>query len=231
MPNPVAQPVTDDELLLHPLFAELGPAELATMRRGMRSRQLAAHERLFEMGARAEHFYLVRSGQVQLFRVAPNGAEKVIEILGPGQAFAEAVMFMDLRSYPVNAAAVTPAEVLAFEMTPFLAILRESPATCLRVLGSLSMRLHRKVGEIESLSVQNATLRLANFLLAETRSAGRDAVALAVPKRVLASRLSLQPETLSRVLGALAERGVVVSDGATLRVLDAAALERIALGD
>lgn len=223
--------VPDDELLLHPLFAELDAAQLAVMRRGLRVRSLAAHERLFEMGARAEHFFLVRSGQVQLFRVAPNGAEKVIEILGPGQAFAEAVMFMDLRAYPVNAAAVTAAEVLAFEMTPFLAILRESPATCLRVLGALSMRLHRKVGEIESLSVQNATLRVVNFLLAETRSVGRDAVELGVPKRVLASRLSLQPETLSRVLTALAERGVVASEGPTLRVLDAAALERLALGE
>jgi CRP-like cAMP-binding protein len=227
----MSAPVTDEELLLLPLFAELDAVELAALRRGLRLRRLAAHERLFEMGARAEYFYVVRSGQVQLFRVAPNGAEKVIELLGPGQSFAEAVMFMDLRAYPVNAAAVTAAEVLAVEMAAYLEILASSSATCLRVLGSLSRRLHRKIGEIESLSVQNATLRVANFLLAETRAAGRDTVELAVPKRVLASRLSLQPETLSRVLAALAERGIVAGDGAALRVLDAAALARIALGE
>lgn len=235
-----ADTITDEELRLHPFFAELDAADLAAMRGGLRRVTLAPAERLFEMGQRADRFWLVRRGRIKLYRIAPNGAEKVVEVIGPGQTFAEAVMFLTLREYPVHSEALTEAEVLGFDAERFLAVLRGSPEACLRVLGGLSLRLRRRIDEIEALSLQNSTLRVITWLLQNLPTdAGAPAVgaaAAAIPvirldvqKKVLASRLSLQPETLSRVLHALAERGVIAVEGPELRVLDAARLRALAL--
>lgn len=232
MPSPDAQP-SDEELRLHPFFAELDAAGLAAVRVGVKRVVLPPGERLFEMGQRAERFWLVRRGRIKLYRLTANGAEKVIEVIGPGQTFAEAVMFFSLREYPVHSEALTEAEVLGFDADRFLAVLRASPDTCLRVLGGLSQRLRHRIDEIEALSLQNSTLRVITWLLQQlpNDAAPQRAhlIRLDVQKKVLASRLSLQPETLSRVLHGLADRGVIAVEGPELRVLDAARLRALAL--
>ena len=222
--------IPDEELRLHPFFAELDADALASMRSGVDRVQLAPGERLFEMGDRADRFWLVRRGRVKLYRIAPNGSEKVVEVVGPGQTFAEAVMFLTLREYPVHSEALTEAEVLGFEAERFLAVLRASPEACLRVLGGLSLRLRHRIDEIEALSLQNSTLRVITWLLQNLPDHGAaPVIRLDVQKKVLASRLSLQPETLSRVLHGLADRGVIAVEGPELRVLDAARLRALAL--
>jgi CRP-like cAMP-binding protein len=226
--------IPDEELRLHPFFAELDAAALASMRSGAERVQLAPGERLFEMGDRADRFWLVRRGRIKLYRIAPNGSEKVVEVVGPGQTFAEAVMFLTLREYPVHSEALTEAEVLGFDAERFLAVLRASPEACLRVLGGLSLRLRHRIDEIEALSLQNSTLRVITWLLQNLPAPGdargaAPVIRLDVQKKVLASRLSLQPETLSRVLHGLADRGVIAVDGPELRVLDAARLRALAL--
>jgi len=230
---PAAPLVADEELKLHPFFAELDAAGLDAVRVGVSRVSLVPGQRLFEMGQRAERFWLVRRGRIKLYRIAPNGAEKVIEVMGPGQTFAEAVMFLTLREYPVHSEALTEAEVLGFDAERFLAVLRGSPETCLRVLGGLSLRLRRRIDEVEALSLQNSTLRVITWLLQnlppDDGPRGERVIRLDVQKKVLASRLSLQPETLSRVLHGLAERGVIAVDGPELRVLDAARLRALAL--
>lgn len=228
---PTAGPkVAEEELRLHPFFAELDAAGLDAVRVGVRRVMLAPGERLFAMGDRADRFWLVRDGRIKLYRIAPNGAEKVVEVIGPGQTFAEAVMFLTLREYPVHSEALTAAEVLGFDADRFLAVLRGSPETCLRVLGGLSLRLRRRIDEIEALSLQNSTLRVITWLLQNLPEPGAaPVIRLDVQKKVLASRLSLQPETLSRVLHALADRGVIAVDGPDLTVLDAAKLRALAL--
>jgi len=223
--------IDDEELRLHPFFAELEPEVLAEVRAHARRVRLGPGERLFEMGDRADRFWLVRHGRIKLFRIAPSGAEKVIEVIGPGQTFAEAVMFMSIRQYPVHSEALTECEVLGFDADRFIAVLEGSPATCFRLLGSLSMRLHRRINEIEALSLQNSTLRVITWIVHNLPTGANAAleVRLDVQKKVLASRLSLQPETLSRVLHSLTERGVIEVEGPVLRVVDLARLRAMAL--
>jgi CRP-like cAMP-binding protein len=59
-------------------------------------------ESLFFQGDNATSFYLVLSGRIKLFRISPDGKEKVVEIMEAGATFAEALMFMDQPHYPVD---------------------------------------------------------------------------------------------------------------------------------
>lgn len=220
--------VPDDELRRLPVLAALSDEQLARVRRGARLVELAEGEHLFEHGQRAERFFMLREGRIKLYRLSPEGDEKVIEIIRPGQSFAEAVMFMEGKRYPVSAQALVRSELVAFDNAVFLQILRESVDTCFRVMAAMSMRLRARVNEIEALALQNATLRLVNYLLGELpEDAGDSAeIRLPAPKNVIASRLSVQPETLSRILHQLCDKGLITVQGRTITVHDVPALRR-----
>ncbi len=211
------------------LFAALGDAQLQRARQAMRVLQLQEGERLFDHGQHATRFFLLCSGQIKLFRLSADGMEKVIDIIHPGQTFAEAVMFMRGHSYPVNADALVASEVASFDNNAFLELLRESTETCFRLLGDMSQRLHALLNDIDHLTLQNATGRLLSYLACAlpADAEGGTAIELNVPKSVLASRLSIQPETFSRILANLQRDGVLSVHGRVLRVADAGQLRRM----
>lgn len=216
------RPATDlmAEIRRSPLFSALDDAQLERLRTRMTRLSLEERQPLFEEGDPAERFFLVMQGKVKLFRISVNGAEKIIEIFGPGKAIAAAVMFMESRTYPVSAQALTPAVLLSFDCKEFMTILRQSPDTCFRLLGELTQRLHQQMSEINNLCVQNATCRLAHYLLQQLPAEQKEnnEFTLDAPKHVIASRLSIQPETLSRILAKLRRRGLIDVDNKTIRI-------------
>ncbi len=218
--------ISDEELKQTLLFSGLTDTQLRRLKQCMRVIHLEPGERLFEYGETARRFFLVHSGQIKLFRISPEGMEKVIEIFQRGQTFAEAVMFMENQTYPVNAEAIVASEVLAFENKVFLGILRESVDSCFRLMADMSMRLKMRLAEIEALTLRNATLRMVNYLLRQIPEGSHAPVdiELLLPKNVIASRLSVQPETFSRILRSMSKAGVISIEGARIRVLDVEAL-------
>jgi CRP-like cAMP-binding protein len=186
---------------------------------------LTLHDRqmLFQVGDPAERFFLVTQGQIKLYRLSLNGNEKVIEIISPGQTFAEALMFGESSAYPVSATAIGDVELLAFENATFLKLLRESVDTCFRLMGDMSMRLKSLIKEIDDLTLQSASGRVAGYLWGcwDQAKTGSDRFSLNVPKGVLASRLSVKPETFSRILHNFTEQGLIQVEGSSIQVLDA----------
>lgn len=181
-----------------------------------------AGQLLFDRGQPARHFYIVIEGQVNLTLYSKGGEEKIVDILGPGQSFAEAVMFMSGPAYPLSAVAAAKSRIARFPSQEYLAILRESPETCLRMLGHLSQRLHMRIREIETLTLESATHRLVRLL--ESRlppgEAGPAEITLQESRQEIASRLSMKPETLSRILRALSDGGAIVVEGRIVKVPD-----------
>jgi len=206
----------------HHLFAGLAPAQLQRLLSASAIEDAEAGQVLFDRGQPARHFYIVIDGQVNLTLYSAAGDEKIVDILGPGQSFAEAVMFMAGPVYPVSAVAASQSRIARFPSQEYLAILRESPETCLRMLGHLSQRLHMRIREIEYLTLESATHRLVRMI--ESRlphdAPGPTEITLQESRQELASRLSMKPETLSRILRALSEGGAIVVDGRSLKVPD-----------
>ena len=168
----------------------------------------------------------VQGGKVKLFRISQDGQEKVVEIIHPGQTFAEAVMFMQRSEYPVCAEALDPVHLVSVPNVLMLQALAANPQACLHLLGHLSVRLHLRLGELETLTLQNATQRFALYLIQQLEDRSRDAaeIDLLLPKRLIAARLSMQPETLSRIIGKLREEGLVEVRGRHVRIPSVEAL-------
>jgi CRP-like cAMP-binding protein len=215
-----------DWLYKHLLFAELEEPQKTQIIAVALPVRLEAGEELFSHGQRASRFYILEKGTIQLYRLSAAGEEKVIELIQPRQSFAEAVMFMEGNLYPVSARAIVPCELWGFDMKVFRSVLQTSPAVCFRLLGRMSQRLHQLLQEIDELTLQNATMRVSQHLLraAPDQNCTCYSVQWETPKQVLASRLSVRPETFSRILQQLVQAGMIQVHGKTVEVLDAARL-------
>ena len=195
------------------LFSGLNDAQLEQVLKNIQIRSLTNGEPLFNKGDEVNHFFWLRSGLLKLYRLSPNGEEKVIEIIRPGQTFAEAILFSGkLSHYPVNAAMIEAGEVWCFCCNDFRAVLEGSVETCFQLLASLSQRLHKHVNEIDRLTLQTATDRVINYLL-QHKPADSNEVQLLTSKQTLASQLSVKPETLSRTLKKLTQEGLITANG------------------
>jgi CRP-like cAMP-binding protein len=184
------------------LFSHLASGELEKIRESAKRINLQDGQRLFTRGQLARYFYLVLNGQIKLFRLSPDGDEKIIEIVKPGETFAEAVMFLEKQAYPVYAEALGDTLVYGFDMNVYMKLLQESKKSCFNLMAYMSLRLRKLIDEIDYLSLQNASFRLAYYLLQQMHAdaSGEPSIHLQTPKSVLASQLSITPETLSRIL-------------------------------
>jgi CRP-like cAMP-binding protein len=206
----------------HHLFAGLSPPQMQRLLSVSHVDEHEAGQLLFDRGHPASHFFVVLDGQVNLVLYSKAGEEKIVDIIGPGNSFAEAVMFMEAPGYPVSAVAAMQSVVARFPSREYLSILRDSPETCLRMLGNLSQRLHMRIREIEYLTLESATHRLVRLIEGRLPldGSGPLEITLQESRQELASRLSMKPETLSRILRHLADAGAIVIHGRLLQVPD-----------
>lgn len=205
-----------------PLFEALEQPQLEKILSASHIVNLPAKTTLFERGQPAERFYMLNSGQIKLFCISADGDEKVLEILYPKQTFAEAVMFMPQHIYPVSAQAITESEVFCFDMKLFHSMLESSQESCFRLLSIMSRHLHARISDINNLTLHNGTYRLVVYLLEQLpgEAAALSDIHLSTPKNIIASRLSIQPETFSRILLRMSKQGLIEIHGNDITILD-----------
>jgi CRP-like cAMP-binding protein len=128
-------------------------------------------------------------------------------------------MFMQQTHYPVSAAAMQKSTVVAINTHHFLTILKQSMDTCLLIMGDLSRRMHELINEIDKLSSLSGRNRVATYMLEQSMQKGLE-FKLEIPKNAIASMLSLQPETFSRLLRELCSKKAIQVKDSNIRILD-----------
>jgi CRP/FNR family transcriptional regulator, dissimilatory nitrate respiration regulator len=223
----LANPVKISAILTHlPLFCELARDEIERIASGASEISLARGEVLFQRGDPSNGFYVVIHGRIKLALTSPQGIEKVVELIGPGQSFGEAVMFMD-KPYPVSSQALTDTLVIYIGKQVIVGGIDSDPAFCRKMLAGLSIRLHRMIQTVESISLRSPTQRVIDYLLRELDEIreGLDVhVTLTANKNVIASNLNITPETFSRILRNLSDAGLVTVEGKVVCISDVAKL-------
>jgi CRP-like cAMP-binding protein len=207
-------------LLEHaPLFRGLPEADLRQIAAGTREMRVARGEAVFHRGDPCEGFHIVVFGQVKLSLVSPAGDEKVVEIIGPGMSFGEALMFAG-RPYIVDATALADSLLLHVNKNTLFAQLERDPALARRMLASLSMRMHMLMKDVEAFSLHSATQRVIGYLARLDDGDADGRVSLPAQKALVASRLNLTPEYFSRILHDLAARNFIRIEGRDIDILD-----------
>lgn len=217
-----SNPDIQAELGRQPLFAGLDEVQIDRLLQTAHTESLDEGQLLFTSQQEARHFFLLRSGSIRLFLSTPDGSEKVVHLITPGEIFAEAITFMDGQRYPVSADTLCRSEILCFSNKTFRGILGESTDTCFRLMADMSTWLKRQLNDINALTLQNASLRFTNFLLQQAPP-GQSLdvrIELSAPKHVIASRLSIQPESLSRILRNMQNNDLIQVDGNVVIIPD-----------
>lgn len=187
---------------------------------------LAEGELLFQQGQPLEQIFICTQGFIKLFRLTPNGDEKIVEIISAGNSFAEAVLFLGGQQYPVHAVALKSAQVIGINAQQYQKMLHSSVEVCFHLMGLMSKRMHWLLTEVDRLTLHNATFRLLTWLL-EAPAQSSTLILLDVPKHVLASRLSIKPETLSRILKRLSEQQLIRVEDQVIELLDRVELQKM----
>lgn len=206
-----ADSVLTHELRHQYLFSALSDIELERLLASAEIRRFNAGEHLFGHGDLAAHFFLLRSGCVKLYRLSPEGAEKIMRLIRPSQTFAESILFMEAPRYPVHCEGVEAGELAAFDRDTFLGILQESFPTCRAVMAQMALRIQAHWDEIETLALQNSRYRVVHYLLGllPSEAHGRVTVTLPARKMLIAAHIAVTPETLSRTLRALSDESLI----------------------
>ena len=198
----------------HYLFSGLNDTEFETLAAQISIESCDKGQILFHRGDDAEAFFFVESGQFELSLISRDGQKKVIEVIAHGRTFAEAIMFMPEGKFPVTAEALSNSTVYRIPNEAYRSLLQDNSDACMRLLSDVCYHLHQRVREIERLTIQNAHSRLASYLIDHIVETNDDeaTVRLDLPRHVVASRLSITPETLSRLLRAMADDGILTID-------------------
>lgn len=163
---------------------------------------------LFEQGTEADSFFVVLEGWVKIYRTTPEGHETVVTVFRRGEIFAEAAIFMGAR-YPVSAETVTACRLLRVNGEKLRRVIFENPNLALSMLASASYHLKSLVEQIEQMKRMTGPQRLAEFLLRLCPgNEGACIVNLPFEKSLIANRLGMKPESLSRALAKLKPIGV-----------------------
>ena len=167
-------------------------------------------ETLFIQEETANAIHVVLDGWVKLFRITPSGTEAVVSVFTRGQSFGEAVALRNMP-YPVSAEAATRSNVMHIPTNVIVDLMKRDTEVALTILSSSFNHLHSLVAQLEQLKAQTGAQRVAEFLLdlcdAEE---GSCEVTMPYDKVLIAGKLGMKPESLSRAFARLKTIGVAI---------------------
>jgi CRP-like cAMP-binding protein len=225
MPKRPLQIKTQAFLANLPMFSEMSAAELDRIAAAAVPLYFEKGCAIVQCGDPCNGFHLVVYGQVKLGFSSPQGVEKVVEIVRPGQSFGEALMFLD-KPYIVFAQALADTMLLHVAKHAVFEELAHDPLFARRMLSGLSRRLHGLVRDVEAYTLRSGQERVIGYLLGEIEGAehGPAEVHLTPGKSVIASRLNMTPEHFSRILHELGTEGLIEVNGRAVRIPELARL-------
>lgn len=225
MPTTIA-PAISDSLFL---FAGIDAEEKSALFQGGKMRRYAAGENLFTLGDPVRTFAIIGDGAVQLFRLTPDGHEMTTEILLAGDSFGETEILQQCPTHQFSARAVKPTAVMEFPHAWLKKAIQNHPTLALNLLALLARRASSGVIETERRATMTAAQQLACFLerLCVLHDYDPHDFELPYSKTLIASRLGMELETLSRALAKIRTHGIDVQ-GTRISFTDLKKMENFA---
>jgi CRP-like cAMP-binding protein len=201
-----------------PMFREASAAERAEIALTSRTRSLRRGGAVCRTGDPMPGILVVAYGMLKLALHRPDGEERVVRFVGAGETFGEAPALLE-RPAPFDAVALDDTCLVVIPRVPVLRLLERHPSVAHKLVACLAESYLALLSELQALAQLNSVQRLASYLvsLADPHEAR---VRLPASKTAVAARLSVQKETLSRMLRDLSQRGCIRVEGREITILD-----------
>ncbi|MCT8973622.1 cyclic nucleotide-binding domain-containing protein [Microbaculum marinisediminis] len=215
-----------DEIRRLALFRDCGDDTFDTLIRAGFLQRFPPGVVLIHENDPADFLYIVVEGMVEMF-ATQAGRETTIGFIEPIGTFILAAVLKD-QVYLQSARTLEKSRVLMIPAENVRAAMRDDTAFMNAIVTELATCYRSVVKDLKCQKLRTGTERLANWLLRADRADGASGtVELRVGKRVLASRLGMTPENLSRAFATLGAYGVEV-DGPTIHLRDVDDLTKFA---
>lgn len=191
-----------------PLFCGLPPQQMESLLQFASVQRYPRGTTLFEEGDYPDKLHILLTGTVEVFSTC-RGREWGLFLMNSGDIFMPvAVLFSE--PYLNSARTVSSCRLLLLDAERVRAQAAASAEFGIRLSRSIAGQLRMTIRQVLELKSRNAAQRLGSFLLKLSDRAEGAAIELPMPKRNLAARIGMTPETLSRTLQVLADNGLVV---------------------
>ncbi|MYN14838.1 cyclic nucleotide-binding domain-containing protein [Pusillimonas sp. TS35] len=207
MPTPDAALV--QHLATSPVFSRADRNALAHLAYEARLVSVANGAHLFEMGMPANHFYVVQSGRVSLYRPCYNGETKIFRVMESGDVVGEASMFLEPARYPLSARATAATKAYCVERKRLLSLARTSPAFSYALTLGLATGFNHWLNRVDLLTIGNAGQRLVTFLMDLYIQQHSTTLVLPSSQGILARQLNIAAETFSRQMNQFKRAGLI----------------------
>ncbi len=217
-----------------PLFAELSPSELSTVSALARVRSFAGREAVVVQSDPADALFAIIRGRLKVVSCGPDGRDTVLGIMAEGEVFGE-VALLDGGTRSATVTAIEPCELLVVERQPFMELLGNSPAICVKLLGVLAKRLRRLSQRSEDAAFLDVPSRLARSLLdlasrfGERRERSTDiCIELKLSQQELGDLIGATRESINKHLSDWSRQGLVRMHAGRMIIANIESLRRIA---
>jgi len=190
------------------VFKDLPRETVVEILSGAKPRSFPKNSTVFLQEDPADWFYLVLDGWVKTFRTTFDGDEAVLNILGQGDVIACSEIFGgDVHS--VNCVTVLDAQLLPLSIKKIRSITADNSDVAMGFLSYLSRQVQKSEDDIEKLKTKSALEAVAELLLTHCNEvSGPSFFLLPYSKTLIAQKLGLRPESLSRIFSKLKKYGV-----------------------
>jgi CRP-like cAMP-binding protein len=216
-----------------PGFRQLAQHDLADVLAHAWLREARRGEAIASRGAPIPGLIAHGSGSAKLALRRSDGEERILRLLGAGASFGLAAVLRD-RPCPVDVVALSTSMVAVVPPMPVQRLAERDARFAHAVTRALAERFLDLMAELQSAEQRSALERLAGYLDALSEPAAQTGAWIArlpATKTIVAARLGVKKETLSRLLHALAARGVVEVRGRDVAILDRPGLAALAGGE
>jgi CRP-like cAMP-binding protein len=202
-------------------FRELQASTLRKLSSGARQITVQRGESVFSKGDAADDLYIVVSGQVKIYLSQANKSEKVVAMVGHGESFGIAALWLGLP-HPANAIAKSDSHLLLIDRHTLIGQARQEPLLAECLMTDLSQRVMDLMRDMESCTPRSSLQRVSCYLLQHLPAEGIGSFEFLLPttKRDIAAKLNLSQETLSRMFQLLSKEGAIEVQGRLIRVID-----------
>ncbi len=213
------------------LFRGATPAQIGALAAQCWTMGARRGEAFVAKGTRLPGAFTIAHGSAKLCVRGHNGDEKVVRFLRAGQPFGLANALLG-RPAAFEASAVSDCKLVVVPAAAVFALLEADPRRARQAMLVLAERNLDLLAELEAVTLRNGAQRLASYvrsLADRTPNGATYTVRLPASKTLVASRLDMKKETLSRLLRALSGQGMIRVAGGEITVLDEASLARLAV--
>lgn len=195
------------------LFDELPMDELKKIDQSSTMTPVKKGTQLLIPGQSLDILFILKKGQVRLYRMTPNGKQFTTDILVDGNVFGETDSFT-LTDQDTYAEAMTDSYICTMNKEKFEQFIRSSPDVSLKLIQILSNRLKETYDLSEKIALADVRFRTLFLLLKMSEKSGKrekdwQSIQMKLTHEDLATMVGSSRESISLLMSRLKKEGLV----------------------